>query len=653
MKFLIDSYDAYMVGGGLLDKGWQVVNWFFVGLPFFFLKLCVSFFLFCESVLNQSDYFIAKQAEMFDMSVQILRNFGGTGFGRGTLMGLAIMLSAYYLLYHFFSNRHNFSQSLLHYVVVLLLFFGWFGQITTRQGTYNTSSFFIQSVNSIVKTVQNQFISGTNYGSDSDQSPMFDATVKQTFYFVNSGSLDGTMENGEKLDEAKLLQVPNLSKEEKETFKKDREQYIDSLENENPYFAQDGSKTMEKSFAIWVGVANLFILALPVLYINMMLTIIQILVNLLILAFPILALASFFPRCQMLMFKFFKTLIGILFMPVIYGVFISVLFWVNQLIDQVFLHAAQGINENLLNVLSGSILLLGTRLIMVLVKIVFISTVWKNRYRILGFFADGQIQQPIFEKKVNEKTKEGAEQISGASIGAAQLAAGAYTGNPNIALNGLSKILPDKAMTLGKEHFLDEENQFTGVKQGLGSLFRPSDYDDTELSIPEEDKMEMDQVDQQVEDEVLVDEEVDDKALEDVLAEINEADPTFDQSLSESDALVSDDVLMSDLSDSDLTNDTEALFEQDEVAMSENEIPIDPTVLSEKMNVTVDNFDELQLSQEEQAYFDHAYDPELIANYSSEVEPIHQIEENFKSLESEETFFDAWEEEQQEPMEDW
>ena len=56
------------------------------------------------------------------------------------------------------------------------------------------------------------------------------------------------------------------------------------------------------------------------------------------------------------------------------------------------------------------------------------------------------------------------------------------------------------------------------------------------------------------------------------------------------------------------------------------------------MNVTVDNFDELQLSQEEQAYFDHAYDPELIANYSSEVEPIHQIEENFKSLESEETF---------------
>ena len=62
---------------------------------------------------------------------------------------------------------------------------------------------------------------------------------------------------------------------------------------------------MEKSFAIWVGVANLFILALPVLYINMMLTIIQILVNLLILAFPILALASFFldVKCSCLNFS--------------------------------------------------------------------------------------------------------------------------------------------------------------------------------------------------------------------------------------------------------------------------------------------------------------------------------------------------------------
>ena len=36
MKYLIDSYTAYMVNGGLLDKGSEVVNWFFIELPFLF-----------------------------------------------------------------------------------------------------------------------------------------------------------------------------------------------------------------------------------------------------------------------------------------------------------------------------------------------------------------------------------------------------------------------------------------------------------------------------------------------------------------------------------------------------------------------------------------------------------------------------------------
>lgn len=36
MKYLIDSYTAYMVNGGLLDKGSEVVNWFFIELPFSF-----------------------------------------------------------------------------------------------------------------------------------------------------------------------------------------------------------------------------------------------------------------------------------------------------------------------------------------------------------------------------------------------------------------------------------------------------------------------------------------------------------------------------------------------------------------------------------------------------------------------------------------
>jgi hypothetical protein len=46
MQYLIDSYSAYTVDGGLLDKGWQVVNWFFVDIPFFILRMFV--WLLCQ-----------------------------------------------------------------------------------------------------------------------------------------------------------------------------------------------------------------------------------------------------------------------------------------------------------------------------------------------------------------------------------------------------------------------------------------------------------------------------------------------------------------------------------------------------------------------------------------------------------------------------
>lgn len=665
MKYLIDSYDAYMTGGGLLDKGWQAVNWFFVGVPFFILKLCVSFFLFCESVLNQSDYFIGKQNEAYAMSVEILNNFGGTRFGAGTLMGLAIMFSAYYLLANFFSGKRNFSKALLHYVIVVLLFFGWFGQIHTSQGIYNTPTFFIQSVNSVIKTIQRQFIVGSS-SSNENQNTMFDVTVTQTFNYVNSGSLDGTMANGEKLEKSKLLQKPGLSESNKETFKKERDQYINSLEKENPYFAQDGSKTMEKSFAIWIGVINLVVLAMPTLYINIMLTIMQMAVNLLILLFPVIAFASFFTKCQMVMFKFFKGLLGILFMPVVYSVFLSVLYWMNQLVDQVFLNVAETVNGSLLNILSGGIVLLGARIMMIVVKVIMIKTVWKNRYRLLRFFSDGQIQQSYFEKQVNEKMKEGTERISEIGVGTAQVAAGAYTGNAGMIMNGATAILPDKALNVGKEHFVDETGQFTGIKQGLRSFFNPEMEEDPapEESFDIEKEQDVGEVITEIEAvfEEVPEEQID-NSLEDTLPELEGEETDFDNSLSESDEWTADETVLSETPEN-TEAELETIGENTESEAVEQENSLKSETLSDTDNtsVTIDNFDELQFEKEEKAYFDHEQDQKFIANfsennidnrYNQNTESIDLSEQNFTSLEQNDDQFFGTEEEQETEIEDW
>ena len=666
MQYLIDSYSAYTVDGGLLDKGWQVVNWFFVDIPFFILRMFASFFLFCENVLNQSSFFEGKQEMVLNMSKDVLNGFGGKGFRGSSLFALAILVSAYYLLYHFFSSRRSFSKVFLHYLAVVVLFGFWFGSVSTSTGTTSGSMFLIQSTNAIAKGVQSTFTSSANIGTEGSkdgevyQSPIFDATVKQTFNFVNSGSLDGKMENGKKLDESKLLEKTKLSKKEKAKFEDERSTYIKNNEKDNPYFAQDGAKTMEKAFGVGVGVVNLAVLAVPVTYINIMLNVIQIIVDLLILVFPIIALVSFFPRCQMMMFKFFKSLIGILFLPVVFGIFLSVLFWINKLIDQAFLGLMDKVSSSLLMVMSGGVFLLGTLIVTVLVKIILYRKIWKSRYKILSFFSDGQVQQPSFESKMNEKTKETVERTGEIGVGAVKAGIGASTGNLALAADGASHLMPkhDKALNLAKDHFIDDNGQFAGVRTGLNSLLNRSTQEEQQ---PFKDDMLTEEEIAEVEEPTNVDneelEEIEDKALTDEVDNFEDStDDEMDNSLEEIDVSVLDETVSdSDTSLADESNiELEPIIENEldsldsSVESSENDREVlnqelDEQEIADNLNVRVDNFDELAFAREERAFFDGGEDSELITNNNDSLNNVYsfyQTEENFNNLEqTEEQFF--------------
>jgi len=666
MQYLIDSYSAYTVDGGLLDKGWQVVNWFFVDIPFFILRMFASFFLFCENVLNQSSFFVGKLEMVLNMSKDVLNGFGGKGFRGSSLFALAILVSAYYLLYHFFSSRRSFSKVFLHYLAVVVLFGFWFGSVSTSTGTTSGSMFLIQSTNAIAKGVQSTFTSSANIGTEGSkdgevyQSPIFDATVKQTFNFVNSGSLDGKMENGKKLDESKLLEKTKLSKKEKAKFEDERSTYIKNNEKDNPYFAQDGAKTMEKAFGVGVGVVNLAVLAVPVTYINIMLNVIQIIVDLLILVFPIIVLVSFFPRCQMMMFKFFKSLIGILFLPVVFGIFLSVLFWINKLIDQAFLGLMDKVSSSLLMVMSGGVFLLGTLIVTVLVKIILYRKIWKSRYKILSFFSDGQVQQPSFESKMNEKTKETVERTGEIGVGAVKAGIGASTGNLALAADGASHLMPkhDKALNLAKDHFIDDNGQFAGVRTGLNSLLNRSTQEEQQ---PFKDDMLTEEEIAEVEEPTNVDneelEEIEDKALTDEVDNFEDStDDEMDNSLEEIDVSVLDETVSdSDTSLADESNiELEPIIENEldsldsSVESSENDREVlnqelDEQEIADNLNVRVDNFDELAFAREERAFFDGGEDSELITNNNDSLNNVYsfyQTEENFNNLEqTEEQFF--------------
>ncbi|RBR76698.1 hypothetical protein EB52_01939 [Enterococcus faecalis] len=601
-----------------------------------------------------------------NMSKNVLSGIGGKGFRGGSLLALAILISAYYLLYHFFSSRRSFSKVFLHYLAVVVLFGFWFGSVSTSTGTTSGSMFLIQSTNAIAKGIQSTFTSSANLGTEGFkdgevyQSPIFDATVKQTFNFVNSGSLDGKMENGKKLDEGKLLEKPKLSKKEKAKFEDERSTYIKNNEKDNPYFSQDGAKTMEKAFGVGVGLVNLAVLAVPVTYINIMLNVIQIIVDLLILVFPIIALVSFFPRCQMMMFKFFKSLIGILFLPVVFGIFLSVLFWINKLIDQAFLGLMDKVSSSLLMVMSGGVFLLGTLIVTALVKIILYRKIWKSRYKILSFFSDGQVQQPSFESKMNEKTKETVERTGEIGVGAVKAGIGASTGNLALAADGASHLMPkhDKALNLAQDHFIDDNGQFAGVKTGLNSLLNR--YTQEEQQPLKDDLLTEEEI-VEVEEPTNVDneelEEIEDKALTDEVDNFEDlTDDEADNSLEEIDVPVLDetvsdfDTSLADESNIELEpiieNELDSLDSSVESSENDREVlnqELDKQEIADNLNVRVDNFDELAFAREERAFFDGGEDSELITNNNDSLNNVYsfyQTEENFNNLEqTEEQFF--------------
>lgn len=364
----------------------------------------------------------------------------------------------------------------------------------------------------------------------------------------------------------------------------------------------------------------------------------------------------------MMMFKFFKSLIGILFLPVVFGIFLSVLFWVNKLIDQAFLGLMDKVSSSLLMVMSGGVFLLGTLIVTALVKIILYRKIWKSRYKILSFFSDGQVQQPSFESKMNEKTKETVERTGEIGVGAVKAGIGASTGNLALAADGASHLMPkhDKALNLAKDHFIDDNGQFAGVKTGLNSLLNRSTQEEQQ---PFKDDMLPDEEIAEVEEPTNVDneelEEIEDKALTDEVDNFEDStDDEMDNSLEEFDVPVLDenvsdfdtDTSLADENNIELEpiieNELDSLDSSLDSSENDREEPIqelDEQEIADNLNVRVDNFDELAFAREERAFFDGGEDSELITNNNDSLNNVYsfyQTEENFNNLEqTEEQFF--------------
>ena len=485
------DYQLFLEEPGTLDvsgRMWNLLQALLVELPFALLRLIVSGISFLLNLLDFSDQLAPLRQIFFNESRNIYLGFIGGTNGRITTTSLAysfLMISLIYLTWQFFFGKGNFSKKVIHVIAVVCLSFAYFGNFRVDGRTVSGGIYVFDTVSNLAEELKSNLISFTlddtseALSGEHDYSRYYEAyIVKNTFRYINSGSMHGEYMPGQHLDESKLIPSRDLTKNELEQFEKDRLKYISDTAELNPYFRNNHQHLMEKMFMVGLAYFNALVLGFPVIFANLTISAFQFVFQVLIILFPWALMFSFIPFMKHAAFNVLKNMMGILFLPVLVSFLLSIFFYLNQTIDGLVMQQA----TRLLN--SSQPLTLGTMpsgsevlvifFVMIVVKAFFLRLIWKNKGLLLKFLSDGKLDDRLINQPVY-KMKEMGKTVTEKATGLFETGAGVYTGNTMMFMDGLVKTTGIKRHTENKEtdfvqdHLLDEDGQ-QRAGAGLESL---------------------------------------------------------------------------------------------------------------------------------------------------------------------------------------
>lgn len=192
----IFSLKSYMMKTGFGDFSgvWVMFNEIFVNFPFFLLNLIVGFFSLMIRILENVRLYDTYKQYVFNGAQSIWRGFTGapSGVAQSSLVFLILLCLAFYLFYQFLMSKGNFSQRLLHVLLVLFLGFGWFGTVAGTSG----GLYLLNTVDNVASTTIHHISNvSVSYGKNQSLkigSSIADSYIAETSYkaylFVNTGA---------------------------------------------------------------------------------------------------------------------------------------------------------------------------------------------------------------------------------------------------------------------------------------------------------------------------------------------------------------------------------------------------------------------------------------------------------------------------------
>lgn len=440
----IFSLKSYMepTGFASFNGAWVLINELFVNFFFFILNAVVGFFSLLIRILEKIDLYSNYKNYVFNGAMNIWKGFIGSssgGVAKQSLVSMLLLILAFYLFYQFFFSKGAFSRTLLRVFLVIILGFGYFGTIAgTSGGLYllDTINHVSQDVSKHITNIKVEY--GNNKSIKIGDS-MADSYIAETSYkayvFVNTGQENGKYKNSqdgkqETFDDSKVLGTGDKNGNFKAVKSKDRNKYLDELGNganddgeKNRWVSAMPDFIFTRMFYVIFKICEAFVLAIPVILIQMLNVIAQTLVLMMILLFPIVLLMSFVPRMQDLIFGVLKVMFGGLLFPAITSLLTLLVFYIEKMIENIVITGFDGILKTLPSlIIFGLVFKL---LISVVSKGLVYFLLWKYKAELIQFILGSKARMVAndignkVEKGVT-KTREVASQVPSRSLSSAQ-----------------------------------------------------------------------------------------------------------------------------------------------------------------------------------------------------------------------------------------
>ena len=493
----IFSLKSYMepTGFASFNGAWVLINELFVNFFFFILNAVVGFFSLLIRILEKIDLYSSYKNYVFNGAMNIWKGFigsNGSGVAKNSLVSMLLLILAFYLFYQYFFSKGSFSRTLLHVFLVLILGFGYFGTVAGTSG----GLYLLDTINNVsqdvTKNITNIKVEYGNNKSIKIGDSMADSYIAETSYkayvFVNTGQENGKYKNSqdgkqETFDDSKVLGTGDKNGNFKAVKSKDRNKYLDELGNganddgeKNRWVSAMPDFIFTRMFYVIFKICEAFVLAIPVILIQMLNVIAQTLVLMMILLFPIVLLMSFVPRMQDLIFGVLKVMFGGLLFPAITSLLTLLVFYIEKMIENIVITGFDGILKTLPSlIIFGLVFKL---LISVVSKGLVYFLLWKYKAELIQFILGSKARMVASDigNKVEKgvtKTREVASQVPSRSLSSAQ-----HLGNFALAGAGFGAGM----MMNAKSHFQNVGSFFTNKE----SEHQPDEVLQTEtLETPE------------------------------------------------------------------------------------------------------------------------------------------------------------------------